>query len=293
MYSYHRFFPTVKTRFVVILISTLLISSCSSVISGATKNFAAQLQNTISNHNDPEMVKAAIPAYMLLLESMLDSEDPNPDLLLAAADMYTAYSAAFVSDPSRQKKLSERGFNYAKAGWCELNSTLCNIEKAHFDEYKEMLANTDKDNVAAMFTFGAAWGNWIKSNSSDFNAVADIPKVTLLMRRIVELEETHRQGSAHLYLGIISSLLPPSVGGKPEVAKSHFEKAIALSNGNNLMVKVTFAQMYARLMFDRELHDKLLTDVVKADPQSDGLTLNNWMAKYQAEILLAEADEYF
>ena len=103
MYLYHSFCRAVKSPISAVVVSILLVSGCSSVISSATKDFAAQLQSTISNHNDPEMVKAAIPAYMLLLESMLDENNPEPDLLFAAADMYTAYSAAFVSESTNCK----------------------------------------------------------------------------------------------------------------------------------------------------------------------------------------------
>ena len=44
---------------------------------------------------------------------------------------------------------------------------------------------------------------------------------------------------------------------------------------------------------DRELHDSLLEDVLAADPQVHGLTLQNTYAQEQAEALLADADDYF
>jgi len=36
------------------------------------------------------------------------------------------------------------------------------------------------------------------------------------MERVVELDETYEHGSAHLYLGVMTTLLPPALGGKPE-----------------------------------------------------------------------------
>ena len=32
------------------------------------------------------------------------------------------------------------------------------------------------------------------------------------------------------------------------------------------MAKVIYAEQYAKLVFDKELHDRLLTEVVNADP---------------------------
>jgi len=46
-------------------------------------------------------------------------------------------------------------------------------------------------------------------------------------------------------------------------------------------------------LYERELHDRLLNEVLEADPESDGYTLMNLMAKEQAKELLASADDYF
>ena len=113
------------------------------------------------------------------------------------------------------------------------------------------------------------------------------------MRRVVELDEAYERGGAHLYLGILATLVPPALGGKPEQAREHFERAIALSRGRDLMVKVQYAERYARLVFNRGLHDRLLQEVVQADASEPGLTLLNTLAKEQAQQLLASANSYF
>ena len=59
------------------------------------------------------------------------------------------------------------------------------------------------------------------------------------------------------------------------------------------MAKVLYARQYARLVFDRELHDRLLDEVVEADPEAPGLTLGNTLAQDEARGLLTDADEYF
>jgi signal transduction histidine kinase len=46
-------------------------------------------------------------------------------------------------------------------------------------------------------------------------------------------------------------------------------------------------------MFDRELHDRLLQEVMAADVQAPGLTLMNTVAKERAEQLLDSGDDYF
>ena len=83
------------------------------------------------------------------------------------------------------------------------------------------------------------------------------------------------------------------MGGRPEVGRRQFERAIELSSGEYLMAKVLFAEQYGRLVFDRELHDRALNEVLESNPRIDGLTLINLLAQEQARELLASADDFF
>ncbi len=155
------------------------------------------------------------------------------------------------------------------------------------------LADLEKNDVSVFFTLGSTWAGWIQAHSKDWNAIADLPKATAIMQRILELDETYQQGAAHLYLGVSFTLLPPAMGGKPELGREHFEKAILLSDGKNLTVKVLYARQYARLVFNRELYESLLQEVTSADPVAADLTLMNILAQQQAKQLLAETNDYF
>ena len=125
------------------------------------------------------------------------------------------------------------------------------------------------------------------------NAVADLSKVTALFEHCLAIDERYDGGGAHIYLGVINSLLPAAAGGKPEVARAHFERAIEISAGHNLMVSVLMAKYYARNVFDQELHDSLLTSVISANADYPGYVLNNSLAKREAEQLLAESGNFF
>ena len=52
------------------------------------------------------------------------------------------------------------------------------------------------------------------------------------------------------------------------------------------------ANQYARLIFDRELHDRLLQEVLAADVQAPGLTLMNTVAQERPNST-DSADDYF
>ena len=105
--------------------------------------------------------------------------------------------------------------------------------------------------------------------------------------------EFYGEGTAKMYLGIVNSIRPPALGGKPELANKYFEEAISISNGKNLAVKVEYANSYARTLYERELHDQLLNEVLLAETDAPGFTMSNTMAKEEAKRLLASADDYF
>ena len=59
------------------------------------------------------------------------------------------------------------------------------------------------------------------------------------------------------------------------------------------MARVLYAQYYARLVFDQELHDRLLGEALAADPHAPGLTLLNVLAQQRARELLESGKDYF
>ena len=130
-------------------------------------------------------------------------------------------------------------------------------------------------------------------NTDDWKAIADKARVDAMMQRVVALDESYSDGAAYLYLGILATLMPEAMGGKPEKGRADFERAIELSGGRNLMAKVLLAREYARLVFDRDLHDRLCREVIEADPVAAGLTLVNTVAQEEARQLLESSEDYF
>jgi len=147
--------------------------------------------------------------------------------------------------------------------------------------------------VPVLFSYATGWLAWANVNRDNWSAAADLPKIQAALERALALDEEYRRGAAHVYLGILKTLRPPSLGGRPEEARAHFERAIELSNGRNLAAKVDYAAAYARLVYDRDLHDRLLNDVLAAPVEAPGLTLLNTLAKERAQSLLGSADDYF
>jgi hypothetical protein len=280
-------------RLICILILFLPNLGCTILVSNVTSGLADDLSAALVDQPDPLLVRDGAPAYLILIDGLIAGNPKNQDLLLAAAQLYSAYASAFVDDPARNAALNAQARAYSERVLCMNDEALCDSIVGPFDIFEAQLQKTDKDDLPALYGFGSAWAGWIQANSGDWNAVAELPKVQALMERIIALDESYSDGGAHLYLGVLYTLRPAHLGGLPEIGRTHFERAIEISQGKNLMAKVYFAQSYARLVFDRDLHDQLLTEVIEVDPVAPGYTLSNTLAQERAQELLLDADDYF
>ena len=281
------------TRMAGSIVVLLSLCGCSIVIGSATQQLAADLSTAVLNQSDPETVREGLPAYLLLIDGLIEGQPESEPLLLTGAKLYGAYATAFVESQERARLLSDRAHEYGRRALCHRDAALCAAIDQPFETFELRLTKTDEDDVPALYGFAAAWATRLQVSSGDWGAIAELPRIRAMMLRVVELDEGHDHGGAHAYLGVLSSQLPPALGGKPEEARRHFERALELSLGRDLMVKVLYARWYARLVFDRPLHDRLLTEVIEAKPDAPGLTLSNTMARSQAQALLADADDYF
>ncbi len=277
------------------LVAVLLmgLGGCASLVGSMAGGMADDLGHAILDNPDLAMVRDGAPAYLILIDGLLVRNPENPGLLSQAAQLNSAYAAAFVDDPERSAALNQKALSLAERAVCAGVGNGCGVRSRPLDDYQAWLQQRRPRDVPLLYRLGTSWAGWIQANSDDFAAIAELSRVKALMRRIVELDAGYDQGGAHLYLGVFETLLPPAMGGRPEEGRAHFERAVTLSQGSNLMTKVLYAEQYGRLVFDRELHDRLLREVLAADPRAPGLTLINVVAQERAAELLESADEYF
>ena len=282
----------IKTLRLFAAIATLqLLSGCSAIIGSATQRLADDLGSAILNSNDPAMVRDGAPAFLILIDSMLNSNPNNPALLAQSAELLSSYAGAFVTEPERAKKMHNRAKRQILDSVCMTLDNGCNLTTVPYKEFELWVES--QSNVPVLYNLGSVWAGWIQASSDDFGAVAELARVKSIMERVRDLDDSHANGGVYLYLGVFDTLVPPGLGGKPEQGKAHFERALEISDGRNLMVKVMYAEQYARLIFDRDLHDSLLKEVLSSPADSVGLTLMNTVAQERARGLMDTADEYF
>lgn len=274
-------------------LAVLLLSGCATVVATAGGGMAANLNTAILNQDDPALVRDGAPAYLLMLDSFVEGSPDNVTALSAAAQLYSAYGVVFVDDPVRARKLTKRARSYGQRALCAAKKPACGIWELNFDEFTTRLGVLGHKELEALYTFGLSWIAYIQAHSDDWSALAKLPQAQATLLRIQEIDNLYEQANIEHFLAVLDTIRPPALGGDFESGLNHFERAMSLSGGYDLSVLVDFARYYARTLYDRELHDQLLNEVLAADPVQTGYTLFNTLAQVEAQALLDSADEYF
>lgn len=263
---------------------------CTSVLGTIA---ADTLEAAILNQNDPALVESGVPAYLLLVDGLIAQSPDDADMLAVGAQLFALYGSRFETDTSRVAQLTGKARDYGRRAMCLAHVPACDWDGMAYDAFVGELAEVGNRNIDYLYAYSVSWLSYLDATSDDWSAVAEVPWVQAALERTLELNESYEQGALHAYLGILNALRPPALGGEPDVAQAHFERAIELSDGRDLSVKVEYARRYARLMFDRDLHDRLLMEVLEAPVEVPGYTLFNVLAQREARELLASAPEYF
>jgi len=269
----------------ILLLPLLTLAGCASL---GTQRLADRLAISMLEQNDPETVRMGAPAYLLLADSLIADNPDDDSLLVAGSELYGAYAGALVEDPERRRRLTSRALAYAERALCDEITALCAARDGPLEPFEEALAQVSPGDLPALYALGTSWVGWIESHAEDWNAVAQIPKAERVFRRVLELNPGYRDGRTQLYLAALLTLSPAASQDQLTEARQHFESAIALSQGRDLVVLVEYARRYARRTLDRPLHDRLLQQALDTDPIAPRLTLGNVLAQEEARRLLAD-----
>lgn len=280
-------------RFAVSTIGMSLIVSCSAIISGFTNSIAEDLSSAVLGSSDFGVVEEGLPAYLILVDALIEGNPNDPSLLNTAAMLNGSYAAGFVEEESRRKHFATKGKQLALRASCRHREVFCNVTDASFVDFKEIVDATSMGDIDYLYILASNWAGWIQAHSDDYLAIAELPKAKYLMEHVIQLDPSYANGSPFIYMGVFATFLPAALGGEPELGRENFERAIEISEGANLYAKSMMAEMYARAIFDRELHDRLVSEVLATDPLAGDLTLQNVVAQKLALQLKDSADDFF
>jgi len=286
-----------RTWIFLFLCLLFFLSSClpnKKLTVGATATLLEEVARASYRQSDLRILREGMPAYLMLIDGMVQAVPDNEQLLIAAAQSYSSFASLFVEGQDKEyaNLLYERGKQYALRS-LEMRGFKEPLQRP-FDDFKEGLKRLGKKDVPYIFWAATCWVNWIRLNLDSIEAISELPRVESLMKRALELDEGFYYGGPHLFMGIWFASRPKIVGGDLKKAQEHFLKALELGQGKFLMAYVYYANYYARKITDKDLFTSTLQKVLETPAEtSPDLVLINTVAKKQAKELLSHVGEYF
>ncbi len=279
------------------LIPLLLLSACSmgTMVVRGTQTILDSGIVAMNRETDLDLAKAAMPANLKLLEGMLIEDPDNQPLRLYAAEGFYGYAYGFVEieDTERAKQLYRRCYEHARLALAQSGVSL-DPEASPDNELEAAVAGAGEAAVPALFWTASCLGNWVNLNRDNPAGIAELSSTAILMRRVLELDETFYYGGAHLFFGVYYGGRSPMFGGNFELAEEHFRRAHEINQEQLLLVDLLYAEYLARQRLDRDAFHQRLTRVLESPVNlNPDLALINAIARQRAGILIKSEDDWF
>jgi hypothetical protein len=287
----------------------LMLAGCSmtKITANQTAAMLVKAAPAYDRESDLELAEYATLSNLKMLVGVLDVTPDNADLLLLTSSSFSRYAFGFIEDkieianPEEKKRLINQAVDFYERGKA-YGLRLLALSRKRFPEAIEQdmeqlsaeLEKLEKKHVPALFWTANAWGSIINLQQHKPERLIELPKVELMMQRVLELDESFFFGGAHLFYGIYYGSRPKFFGGDPEKAKEHLERAVEISNGRYLMAKFLLVKYYAVPGKDKESFESTLQEIISAPPDLfPEQRLANELAKRRAKRWLKRKDEFF
>lgn len=297
--TYAHSFPRGKTSSVLsafartaILALLLLLSGCTRLL---VEPMLEPLERSLAGQHDLDLLYDGTPALLLIMDGLVETAPTDTKILTSAIRAHAGFAMLLLEQQNhaRASRHAERARNLA-IKLIANDGRLPDFGTMDPALLASRLTAFSKEDVPFLYWTAFGLTLQLRTQPDSPRALALLPRIVLLMDRVLTLDETYEYGGAHLFFGYYYGIRPPMLGGDPEKSRSHFEQALELTDRKYLPTLVLYAESYARQIFDPDLYTALLTEVLAHQDFDDRkLAAVNALAHRQATRLLAEKDTFF
>jgi len=262
---------------------------------------------TFASDDDPELIRAAAPFSLKLMESLLAESPRHDGLLFATASGFTQYAYAFVQQDAdelegtdfaaarahktRARNLYLRARDYGLRG---LEVHYRGIGSSLRRQPAEAVRGVRARDVPLLYWTAVSWAAAISLSKDDPGLIAEQPQVESLIDRALELDEAYDSGAIHSFLISYEPSRQGASGPAEARARRHFERAVELSGGRHAGPFVALAESVAVQKQDVTEFRTLLERALGIDPGArPEWRLVNLVLQRRARWLLSRTDELF
>ncbi len=268
---------------------------------------------TFASDDDPDLIRAAVPFSLKLLETLLAETPEHRGLLTAAASGFTQYAFAFVQEDAdeleakdlagaealraRARRLYLRAQGYGLRG---LDAKHPGFRNALLASPRTAVSAATKADVPLLYWTGTSWAAAISLSKDNPELIGQVPAMEALMDRALELDEAYGNGAIHNFLITYEMNRQGASGDRTARARKHFDRAMALSKGQEAGPLVSLAEAVSVQKQDLKEFESLLGRALAINPDAAPETrlLNlimqrraRWLLSRKAELFLIENDQ--
>jgi len=262
---------------------------------------------TFASDDDPELIRAAAPFSLKLMESLLAESPRHAGLRFASASGFTQYAYAFVQMDAdeledqdfaaaealrgRAKRLYLRARDHGLRG---LDARHRGFEARLRTDPAGAACVAQRRDVPLLYWTAAAWGSAISLAKDDPELIKDVPQVEALIDRAAALDPDWGQGALHSFLITYEMARQGAPGDAAERSRRHFERALALAHGQQAGPYVALAEAVCVQKQELEQFDALLAQALAVDPDAaPEYRLVNLVMQRRARWLLSKREDFF
>jgi hypothetical protein len=146
--------------------------------------------------------------------------------------------------------------------------------------------------VPSIYWYATNLGRWARAEGMT-KLLFYKDKIRAYMTKVVELDPTYFHGAPYRYFGAYYAVAPAFAGGDLKKSEENFNKSLEAAP-NYLSTKVLMAEALMTKKQDRATFEKLLKEVVAADPASiPEVAPEQAVEKAKAAKLLTQVDDLF
>jgi len=262
----------------------------------------------VERHFDTELAGEALPGTIVQAEGLLSVVPDDGALALTTARAYTSYAFGWVEDAEEEARLDGdasqarahrvRAIALYERAWV-LARRAVRLRAASYDEasegsigdYRIWLEQTftEPSDAPLLFWAGYARGRYINARWPRSRR-RDRAYAIAMVARSVELDRAYYGASGLALSAYVATMRP---GADLDEASASWERALDVSEHNNLLIQLTMARTYARRRQDREMYIRLLREIIDAEPENPDLRLSNRLARRRAVRDLAHIEQTF
>lgn len=265
-------------RLAALCLMPLLAAGCSLNRMAASQT-GSMIHEGLSAYYEEQDLKTAqdsLLANLKLMEVLLKNDPSSPELKTSLAQGYCAYAFMFSEDkePERAKYFYRKGAAFTS----EMNAAS---------------VKRNKKNLPGLFWNSFCRAGYIQLDLQNPDSIAELPALEQQTDELLKADPEYFYNGAHALKAALAASRPVMLGGKPELAKEHFEAALSGQGAAFQLNRFLYAKTYAVQVQDADLFAKLLGQAISDAQALPEQRLINEAVKVRAQALLEKKNELF